>query len=57
MKCLGLLVLLSFVTSGSTRDIPENVKSFYSRIKQGKCTDGVILKDGFYSEYPGPKSE
>lgn len=38
------------------RDVPANVKSFYDRITDGKCTGGKILKDGFYDEIPGSKS-
>lgn len=52
----GLLAIVFLVHSVSTRDVPDNVRSFYNRIKSGKCTDGVVLKDGFYSQYPGPKS-
>lgn len=51
----GILVGL---LAGSTvaRDVPANVRAFYNRIKNGKCTGGNVLKEPFYSQYPGSKS-
>lgn len=51
-----ILAVTLFVYGVLARDVPDNVRSFYNRIKSGKCTDGVVLKDGFYSQFPGPKS-
>lgn len=41
---------------GLGRDVPSNVRSFYGRITNGKCTGGTILRDGFYSTEDGPNS-
>jgi hypothetical protein len=35
------------------RDVPGNVRSFYDRIKDGKCNGGTVLQDGFYSSDDG----
>jgi hypothetical protein len=37
------------------RDVPGNVRSFYDRIKDGKCNGGTVLQDGFYSSDYGPQ--
>ena len=57
MNRVSRLLAFALLVSGVfARDVPDNVRSFYNRIKNGKCTDGVVLKDGFYSQFPGPKS-
>jgi hypothetical protein len=48
--------LLAFAIAVLARDVPDNVKSFISRVRSGKCTGGTVLKDGFYSQYPGAKT-
>jgi hypothetical protein len=37
------------------RDVPGNVRSFYDRIKNGKCNGGTVLQDDFYSSDDGSK--
>ena len=53
---MKLLLPFVFASAVLARDVPANVQSFINRVKSGKCTGGKILKDGFYSEYPGQKS-
>lgn len=54
---LSILLVAFTVTNALAYDIPSNVKAFANRIKDGKCKGGKVLKDGFYSEDGGPKSE
>ena len=53
----ALLALIGLSSLALGRDVPTNVQCFYDRIKSGKCTGGEVLKDGFYSQQGGLKSE
>lgn len=56
MKVLSIvLAAVIFVNGIWAREVPSNVRSFIGRIKDGKCTGGKILKDGFYSRSDGSK--
>lgn len=52
----AVIPLLALAAAALARDVPEHVRSFVNRVKSGKCTGGTVLKDGFYSKYPGSKT-
>lgn len=57
MKVTAVSIAMAMMATGAlSRDVPDNVRDFYNKIKSGKCTGGKILKDGFYSQDGGPKS-
>lgn len=49
--------VVGLVSVALARDVPNNVRDFYKRVKNGKCTGGKVLQDDFYSKQNGPKSE
>ena len=58
MQFLQVLTTLAWVVSGITaREIPSNLRTFYDRIKDGKCVDGYAVQSGFQSTLDGPKSK
>ena len=51
------LALAALAAQALGRDIPSNVQSFANRIRNGKCTGGKVLQDGFYDIDGGSKCE
>jgi hypothetical protein len=49
------ITVAALAVSAVGRDVPENVRSFYHRIKNGRCNGGTVLQDGFYSSDDGTR--
>ncbi|KAK3724059.1 hypothetical protein LTR37_001181 [Vermiconidia calcicola] len=55
MRSTLILALAVFTGAVVARNLPENVRAFYHKVNNGKCAGGAVMKDQFYSNYPGSK--
>jgi hypothetical protein len=51
------LAAAMLISSALARDVPGNVRSFYNRVLNGKCSGGHALQDGFYDKDDGSQSQ